>query len=165
MLRIINLNKNKIFLNNNKLILKSSYGTDVFKKFANQSDLEKKAPAPHKLPLQDQLEFERLIQRANSELIFEEYNESISKNKTIDINDAAKFEELIKEKQARMEGFKGLGKDKEDIAPISTSKTYSTTTIPEFEGNVNPKTGEVNGPKQDPLKYGDWSYNGRVTDF
>ena len=37
---------------------------------------------------------------------------------------------------------------------------------PEFEGNTNPKTGEVGGPKTDPLKWsGDWSYNGRVTDF
>jgi hypothetical protein len=37
---------------------------------------------------------------------------------------------------------------------------------PEFEGEVNPNTGEVGGPKNDPLRWkGDWSYNGRVTDF
>ena len=39
---------------------------------------------------------------------------------------------------------------------------------PEFEGDINPKTGEVGGPKNDPLRWGvnsDWSYNGRVTDF
>ena len=37
---------------------------------------------------------------------------------------------------------------------------------PEFEGGMNPKTGEVGGPKTDPLRWpGDWSYNGRVTDF
>lgn len=39
---------------------------------------------------------------------------------------------------------------------------------PEFTGDVNPKTGEVGGPKNDPLRWGaeaDWSYNGRVTDF
>ena len=37
---------------------------------------------------------------------------------------------------------------------------------PEFEGDTNPKTGEVGGPKNDPLRWGgDWSYNGRVTDF
>ena len=38
----------------------------------------------------------------------------------------------------------------------------------EFEGDVNPKTGEVNGPKNEPLRWGasgDYSYNGRVTDF
>lgn len=41
-------------------------------------------------------------------------------------------------------------------------------TKPEFEGDVNPKTGEVGGPKNEPLRWGgdgDWSYNGRVTDF
>ena len=39
---------------------------------------------------------------------------------------------------------------------------------PEFEGERNPKTGEVGGPKNEPLRWGggvDWSYNGRVTDF
>ncbi|KAI5846554.1 hypothetical protein DFP73DRAFT_546247 [Morchella snyderi] len=36
---------------------------------------------------------------------------------------------------------------------------------PEFEGEVNPKTGEVGGPKNDPLRHGDYSFNGRVTDF
>ena len=37
---------------------------------------------------------------------------------------------------------------------------------PEFEGEKNPKTGEVGGPKNDPLRWqGDWAYNGRVTDF
>ncbi|KAI9869497.1 MAG: putative mitochondrial protein, conserved [Trichoglossum hirsutum] len=41
-------------------------------------------------------------------------------------------------------------------------------TKPEFEGEVNPKTGEVGGPKNEPLRWGhqgDWSYGGRVTDF
>ncbi|KAK3936791.1 hypothetical protein QBC46DRAFT_23637 [Diplogelasinospora grovesii] len=39
---------------------------------------------------------------------------------------------------------------------------------PEFEGDKNPKTGEVGGPKNEPLRWGargDWSFNGRVTDF
>ncbi|KAL8908111.1 MAG: hypothetical protein Q9207_001003 [Kuettlingeria erythrocarpa] len=41
-------------------------------------------------------------------------------------------------------------------------------TKPDFEGEKNPKTGEVGGPKNEPLRWGggvDWSYNGRVTDF
>ena len=39
---------------------------------------------------------------------------------------------------------------------------------PEFEGEVNPKTGEVGGPKNEPLRWGaagEWAYNGRTTDF
>ena len=39
---------------------------------------------------------------------------------------------------------------------------------PEFKGERNPRTGEIGGPKNEPLRWGggvDWSYNGRVTDF
>ncbi|KIX06400.1 uncharacterized protein Z518_04376 [Rhinocladiella mackenziei CBS 650.93] len=39
---------------------------------------------------------------------------------------------------------------------------------PEFEGDINPKTGEIGGPKNEPLRWGaegEWSYNGRTTDF
>ncbi len=39
---------------------------------------------------------------------------------------------------------------------------------PEFEGDKNPATGEVGGPKNEPLRWGskgDWSFNGRCTDF
>lgn len=42
---------------------------------------------------------------------------------------------------------------------------------PEFEGERNPVTGEIGGPKTEPIRWGsngergDWSYNGRVTDF
>ncbi|KDN61352.1 hypothetical protein CSUB01_06554 [Colletotrichum sublineola] len=45
---------------------------------------------------------------------------------------------------------------------------YVRGAPPEFEGDVNPRTGEVGGPKREPLRWGaagDWSYNGRVTDF
>ncbi|PLW08652.1 hypothetical protein PCANC_02990 [Puccinia coronata f. sp. avenae] len=36
----------------------------------------------------------------------------------------------------------------------------------EFSGDTNPKTGEVNGPKRDPLKWpNEWGYGGRATDF
>ncbi|RIA98633.1 hypothetical protein C1645_749407 [Glomus cerebriforme] len=36
---------------------------------------------------------------------------------------------------------------------------------PQFEGDKNPETGEIGGPKQEPLTHGDWSYGSRVTDF
>ena len=36
----------------------------------------------------------------------------------------------------------------------------------DFEGPVNPRTGEVNGPKgAEPTRYGDWEKDGRVYDF
>lgn len=70
-----------------------------------------------------------------------------------------------------------------EVATPATSQVRHTTTPekteavnqglfrgapPEFEGDVNPKTGEVGGPKNEPLRWGgksDWSYNGRCTDF
>ncbi|KIJ42032.1 hypothetical protein M422DRAFT_141043, partial [Sphaerobolus stellatus SS14] len=39
---------------------------------------------------------------------------------------------------------------------------------PDFEGDANPKTGEVGGPKKEPLQWGaqgEWTYGGRSTDF
>jgi hypothetical protein len=36
---------------------------------------------------------------------------------------------------------------------------------PEFEGDKNPVTGEIGGPKNDPLRHREWTYNGRATDF
>ena len=36
----------------------------------------------------------------------------------------------------------------------------------EFDGDVNPDTGEVGGPKTDPLRWkSEWTYGGRATDF
>lgn len=51
-------------------------------------------------------------------------------------------------------------------APSHPDTPKSVT--PEFEGDKNPRTGEVGGPKNEPLRWGsdgDWSYRGRVTDF
>lgn len=42
---------------------------------------------------------------------------------------------------------------------------------PEFEGDINPLTGEEGGPKREPVGRwgadpgGDWSFKGRVSDF
>ena len=43
--------------------------------------------------------------------------------------------------------------------------------VPQFEGDVNPATGELGGPKREPVgrwgedEGGDWSFKGRVSDF
>jgi hypothetical protein len=39
-------------------------------------------------------------------------------------------------------------------------------SVDQFEGDVNPTTGEVGGPKgKEPTRYGDWERKGRVFDF
>ncbi|SNX83826.1 uncharacterized protein MEPE_02534 [Melanopsichium pennsylvanicum] len=60
------------------------------------------------------------------------------------------FEKLVKQKQK-----------KGDMHPDARRKPR-----PEFQGEENPNTGEVGGPKNDPLKYEkEWTYGGRATDF
>jgi hypothetical protein len=83
-------------------------------------------PSPPPLPREEQREFERLLQAAQTPL-------------------SVKDEELDMHPDARMR------------------------IEPDFEGDVNPRTGERGGPRKEPVKKwgseGDWSYAGRVTDF
>ncbi|KAL2160724.1 hypothetical protein VTH06DRAFT_921, partial [Thermothelomyces fergusii] len=55
-----------------------------------------------------------------------------------------------------------------DAAGATFSGGVRMGAPPEFEGDRNPVTGEIGGPKNEPLRWGsqgDWSFNGRVTDF
>ena len=100
-------------------------------------------PSPPKLPREEQLEFERLQKIANSQAAIDEYNAKVTGDST-------------------KESLNNEILTKNDIGSFSPE---FSRTIPEFEGEVNPKTGERGGPKQDPLRHGDYSFNGRVTDF
>ncbi|KAG7665330.1 uncharacterized protein J8A68_001018 [[Candida] subhashii] len=106
-------------------------------------------PGPPKLPKDQQEEFERLQNIANSQIAIEEYNEQINTTGA----SSSDVETPIKPAPAL--------KSETDMGNFSYLKP-----IPDFEGDVNPKTGERGGPKQDPLKHADeWTYNGRVIDF
>lgn len=102
-------------------------------------------PSPMPLPEEDQKEFEKLQKIANSQVAIEEYNSQV---------DDATDNTILSES----------GPNLKQTTDIGNFPSYFAT-IPEFEGDVNPKTGEVGGPKQDPLRHGDYSFNGRVTDF
>jgi len=52
-----------------------------------------------------------------------------------------------------------------DIGESELHKDLRRGAKPEFEGDQNPATGEVGGPKNDPLRHAEWTYNGRATDF
>lgn len=102
-------------------------------------------PGPPRLPKEQQEEFEKLQSIANSQIAIEEYNDQIA------------------QQQAE-------GSIQEPKAPIVNSEIGSFSSlklVPDFEGEVNPKTGERGGPKQEPLKHtkDEWSFNGRVIDF
>lgn len=96
------------------------------------------SPSPPKLPAEQQSEFERLQRDASVSSAFQPTPEAV-------------------ETQAKT------------VPPQQTDDMnpgFRRGAKPEFDGDVNPKTGEVGGPKNDPLRWkGDWSYNGRVTDF
>ncbi|TQV95181.1 hypothetical protein V2A60_009765 [Cordyceps javanica] len=114
------------------------------------------APGPPKLPAKEQAEFERLQREAAVSSAFQPVG------------------------VAEAEAAEAAAAD-----TTSTPTTTTTTTSaagselneggglyrgarPEFDGDKNPRTGEVGGPKNEPLRWGsegDWSYNGKVTDF
>ncbi|KAG5440160.1 hypothetical protein PCANB_001729 [Pneumocystis canis] len=64
---------------------------------------------------------------------------------------------ILKDK-SKSKLFKNLSENK--IDPDEKKTSY-----PEFKGDINPKTGEIGGPKTDPLRYGDYSFKGKTVDF
>ena len=72
--------------------------------------------------------------------------------------DQAEFEELVKANQAI-----GTAPKKEE--DIIEHRDIRKGPRAQFEGDINPKTGEHGGPKTDPFIAGggDWQFGGRVT--
>ncbi|KAL6882293.1 hypothetical protein HDV57DRAFT_496079 [Trichoderma longibrachiatum] len=108
-------------------------------------------PSPPKLPAAQQAEFERLQRAAAVSSAFQEAQQS-----------SPPATEALRHTSSPAAG----AKDKGDGTTLGQGLFRGAK--PEFEGDVNPKTGEVGGPKNEPLRWGgegDWSYNGRVTDF
>lgn len=110
-----------------------------------------RGPSPPKLPAEQQAEFERLQREAAVSSAFQP--EALEKDKD-DNNSAANTQ--------------SQASPAPEVADDGLNPAYFRGAKPEFDGDVNPKTGEVGGPKNEPLRWGgegDWSYNGRVTDF
>ncbi|OAA56156.1 hypothetical protein SPI_07767 [Niveomyces insectorum RCEF 264] len=122
-------------------------------------------PAPPRLPHDQQAEFERLVRQAA---------ESAAAASLADAVEAANRAAAESKAKAASTSAQTFEKQKQPtIAPPSQLNGNPVEGVwrgaaPEFEGDRNPKTGEVGGPKNEPLRWGsdgDWSYNGRVTDF
>jgi hypothetical protein len=124
----------------------------------------KSGPAPPRLPKEDQEVFEKLQKQSTG---------AFSQPKTESSAPASDLR--MKINQADSSSSAGsrmqVNQSPDSSAPeIKEGEEFHPNmrrgAKPEFEGDVNPKTGEVGGPKNDPLRWkGDWSYNGRVTDF
>jgi hypothetical protein len=109
-------------------------------------------PAPPKLPADQQAEFERLQRAASVSSAFQPTEETtVAPGATTPATSQVRHTTTPEKKT-------------DDEMNVG----YFRGAPPEFEGDVNPKTGEVGGPKNEPLRWGgqsDWSYNGRATDF
>lgn len=124
--------------------------TRLFARFYSAKFSTEFQPGPPKLPKEEQEEFERLQKVAASQIAIEEYNDSLR-----ELNETRAPVLLAEGTQKQSSGVGS------DVGSFTMLKI-----IPEFEGDVNPKTGERGGPKQDPLRHSnEWAFNGRVTDF
>jgi hypothetical protein len=70
------------------------------------------------------------------------------------------FEELVRKAQMPLAGTGATDDALSNMHPDARKPIE-----PEFEGDTNPVTGERGGPKREPLRHGDWSFGGKVTDF
>lgn len=108
------------------------------------------APAPPRLPKEEQEIFERLQRQSTGAFSTPRVNQS--PDSAAEPSSSAPSPETIRPLDAG-----------EELHP-----NLRLGAQPEFEGDKNPKTGEIGGPKTEPLRWGangDWSFNGRVTDF
>ncbi|KAI1260842.1 DUF1674-domain-containing protein [Xylariaceae sp. FL1019] len=117
----------------------------------------KTGPAPPRLPAQEQAEFERLQRTANTQ---EGFNPVSSPDFSEPTSSSASATATASSSATDVAG------QRVDIGIVDGQpKPLRKGAPPEFEGEVNPKTGEVGGPKNEPLRWGaggDYSYNGRV---
>ncbi|BEJ15915.1 hypothetical protein CspHIS471_0505200 [Cutaneotrichosporon sp. HIS471] len=80
----------------------------------------------------------------------------------------AEFERLQKAAEVAVpEGLEDASPDELIEAMGKEVHRDARVATPAFEGDTNPKTGEVGGPKRDPFQATneDWAFGGRVTDF
>ncbi|KAI1345803.1 hypothetical protein F5Y01DRAFT_299478 [Xylaria sp. FL0043] len=137
--------------------LSSSSSFPAIQSFRNASTFES-APSPPRLPADEQAEFERLQRTANTQ-------EGFNATSTPDFSPQTRPNpQTPTEPSAAV-----LSQNTQDVQDIDKPNTpLRKGAPPEFEGDVNPRTGEVGGPKNEPLRWGangDYSFNGRVTDF
>ncbi|QSZ32502.1 hypothetical protein DSL72_002080 [Monilinia vaccinii-corymbosi] len=130
-------------------------------------------PSPPRLPPKEQEEFERL-QRASTGAFSTPKPEFVTNPSTSSSRTKPQINQSPAVTATERED-KGLAAVNARVSATGKGEELHPDirrgAKPEFEGEINPKTGEVGGPKNEPLRWGssaergDWSYNGRVTDF
>ncbi|KAK4120322.1 DUF1674-domain-containing protein [Parathielavia appendiculata] len=137
------------------------------------------SPAPPRLPADQQAEFERLQRAAEAALSTHTSIPNIppppplatSRHVTTPSSSSTPNTTNTTTTTTTQSSFTETGAaaaSQLSISAGSLSAGIRQGAPPEFEGDRNPKTGEIGGPKNEPLRWGsagDWSYNGRATDF
>ena len=132
-------------------------------------------PSPPKLPKEDQDVFEELQRQSTGAFSSPRSPPKINQSPNSTAADAAEAESKVDSRASNMSDtlpskfkqqfdkvIEARGKGQELHPDVRMGAQ------PEFEGEKNPKTGEVGGPKNEPLRWGptsEWTYNGRATDF
>lgn len=126
-------------------------------------------PSPPRLPAREQREFERLQRTSTGAFSAGEETRTQSPH-AVDANSqsaAVARGNGSDSTTTRAETLRAAGNV--DVDAVHPDMRRGPRA--EFEGERNPRTGEVGGPKSEPLRWGsdgtrgDWSYGGRVTDF
>ncbi|KAI2468838.1 DUF1674-domain-containing protein [Annulohypoxylon bovei var. microspora] len=128
---------------------------------SNNPNLFQSTPSPLRLPPDEQAEFERLQRTANTQ-------EGFNPTSTPDFTTPASLNTSTTTAASNSPMVEGSATETPALNDELGSVPLRKGAPPEFEGDVNPKTGEVGGPKNEPLRWGasgDYSFNGRVTDF
>lgn len=134
-------------------------------------------PSPPRLPKEEQEIFEQLQKDSTGAFSTPRQRPQInqSPHSQTEINDASHQEGQVSAQAADPTTASSDQSTEEQLnARVQTGDgeelhpNVRRGAAPEFEGDVNPLTKESGGPKNNPLRWGhegDWSYNGRVTDF
>ncbi|KAI9666916.1 MAG: putative mitochondrial protein, conserved [Alyxoria varia] len=126
-------------------------------------------PAPPRLPKEEQDIFEQLQKQSTGAFSTPKQPPQINQSPQTKLSDMSTSEST----SANMQNAHGTPRSNRSIRANVKSGDELHPNVrrgapPEFEGDINPKTGEVGGPKNEPLRWGglgDWSYNGRASDF
>ncbi|KAF2749233.1 DUF1674-domain-containing protein [Sporormia fimetaria CBS 119925] len=139
--------------------------TRTFSTTTPLSSFFQSGPAPPRLPKEEQEIFEKLQRQSTGAFSTPRVNQSPDSSSS---DAAQQSTKATHGEGGDVEGVGNLKVPKVEVEEGDVHPNLRRGAPPEFEGDVNPKTGEVGGPKNEPLRWGasgDWSFNGRVTDF
>jgi hypothetical protein len=141
------------------------FSAGSFKSADRKSSRFASTPAPPRLPREEQEVFEELQRQSTGAFSTPQAPPKVNPSPDVEkLSFEVEAATSAPPLSSRDAGFAPpFGQDGKELHP-----DLRLGAKPEFEGEKNPETGEIGGPKREPLRWGsegDWSYNGRVTDF